>query len=534
MKKIVSQFVLFFFTIHLTAQSIPVGSIDFMDERLRNEQLLGLDSDNNSYTIRPLVRQLDSTQLYKNEKNKIHFKFIPVTLVQQYNSLLPLGRNDGVMIPSKGYQMKLSSGFFVSYKNLSFQFNPEYVYAENVPFEIFPKFESDFVRLNYIRYLNHYDLPDRLGSDPYKKIFWGQSALNYKIGKINIGISNENLWWGPGKYNSLVMSNNAPGFLHFSFNSNKAIATPIGSFEWQLISGRLIESGLDIPLENYIVNNVNYKINKSKEWRYLSGLTLNYQPKWIPGLYLGLNRVFQLYNNDIGRGFAEYFPVITPFQKKNVVDEDGKKRDQLASLFLRWIFKESKAEIYFENGWNDHKQNSWDLIQDPSHSRAYIFGLSKIFNLESGKKEYLKFNFENTILQQSASRIARNAGAWYMHGSVLHGYTHMSQVIGAGIGPGSNAQTLDLSLWKKTDVFGIQIERFSHNLDFSHDVYTNFEMGEYNQKWVDLNFNIYVFKQIKKFGFNGRFTHSYVRNYQWQIQNNKNNFQIQLSLQYQL
>lgn len=533
MKKILFQFVLFLFSICLTAQSIPVGSIDYMDERLRNEQLLNFNVDNSSFTIRPLLRKSDSTQNSK-KTNQFNFKILPVSLVQQYNSLLPLGRNDGVMIPSKGYQMKFSAGFFVSYKNLSFQFNPEYVNAENLPFEIFPNYINSSVRLNYIRYLNTYDIPDRLGSSPYKKIFWGQSALNYRIGKVNIGISNENLWWGPGKYNSLIMSNNAPGFIHFTFNSVKPISTPVGSFEWQLISGRLVESGLDIPAEFYMVNGVNYKVLKSKEWRYLSGLTLNYQPKWIPGLYLGLNRVFQLYNNDLGKGFADYFPVISPFQKKNVTDEDGKNRDQIASLFLRWVFKESKAEIYFENGWNDHKQDFWDLLQDPSHARAYTFGLGKIFTLESGLNKYLKFNFENTLLQQSASRIARPAGAWYQHGSVLHGYTHMSQVIGAGIGPGSNSQTLDISLWKKTDVFGFQVERYSHNLDFSHDVYTNYEIGEYNRRWVDLNFNVYVFKQINKIGFNGRFTHSVVRNYQWQIPNNKNNFQIQLSLQYQL
>lgn len=533
MKKILFLFALFFFTINLTAQSIPVGSIDYMDERLRNEQLLNFNVDNSSFTIRPLLRKLDSTQNTK-ETNLFKFKLLPVALVQQYNSLLPLGRNDGVMIPSKGYQMKFSAGFFVSYKNLSFQFNPEYVNAENLPFEIFPNYINSSVRLNYIRYLNTYDIPDRLGSSPYKKIFWGQSSLNYRIGKVNLGISNENLWWGPGKYNSLIMSNNAPGFIHFTFNSVKPISTPIGSFEWQLISGRLVESGLDIPAEFYMVNGINYKVKKSKDWRYLSGLTLNYQPKWIPGLYLGLNRVFQLYNNDLGKGFTDYFPVISPFQKKNVTDEDGKNRDQIASLFLRWVFKESKAEIYFENGWNDHKQDFWDLLQDPSHSRAYTFGLGKIFTLESGLNKYLKFNFENTLLQQSASRIARPAGAWYQHELVLHGYTHMSQVIGAGIGPGSNAQTLDLSLWKKTDVFGIQIERYSHNLDLSHDVYTDYTIGEYNRRWVDLNFNLYVFKQIKKFGFNGRFTHSVVRNYQWQIPNNKNNFQIQLSLKYQL
>ncbi|MFX8805488.1 capsule assembly Wzi family protein, partial [Acinetobacter baumannii] len=56
-----------------------------------------------------------------------------------------------------------------------------------------------------------------------------------------VGISSENLWWGPGIYNSLLMSNNAPGFWHLTFNSRKPLKTPIGDFEWQLIGGKLVE-----------------------------------------------------------------------------------------------------------------------------------------------------------------------------------------------------------------------------------------------------------------------------------------------------
>ncbi|MFK5143427.1 capsule assembly Wzi family protein, partial [Klebsiella pneumoniae] len=56
-----------------------------------------------------------------------------------------------------------------------------------------------------------------------------------------MGISSENLWWGPGIYNSLLMSNNAPGFWHLTFNSRKPLKTPIGDFEWQLIGGKLVE-----------------------------------------------------------------------------------------------------------------------------------------------------------------------------------------------------------------------------------------------------------------------------------------------------
>ncbi len=526
MKIYLFQFFLFFFTISLTAQSIPIGSIDFKEERLRNDQLLSFNLNNSSFTIRPLVQNIDSTQ-YIKDPNKFNFKFLPLSFVQQYNSLLPLGRNDGVMIPSKGYQLKFSAGFFLNYKNLSFQFYPEYVYAENLPFDIFPNSESNFVRLNYIRYLNRIDLPDRFGSSVYKKTFLGQSSLNYSIGKVNFGISNKNLWWGPGKYNSLIMSNNAPGFVHLTFNSIKPISTLIGFFEWQLISGRLLESGLDIPTDVYLVDKINYKVTKSNEWRYLSGLSFNYQPKWVPGLFLGLNRTFQIYNNDMGKKFSDYLPVITPFQKKNALDEDAKKRDQLVSFFLRWVFLNEKSEIYFENGWNDHKQDLWDLFQDPSHSRAIIFGFSKIFKKKYSSNHYFKLNFEHTQLQQSADRIVRTAGAWYEHYQVIHGYTNMSQVIGAGIGPSANSQTLDLSLWGKKDVYGFQIERYSHNLDFAYDSYY-----DYNRKWVDLNVNFYIYKQIKKIGVNGRFTQSFVRNYQWQIPKNKNNFQIQISTQY--
>ena len=529
MNRIIFLFTILFCTINLTAQSIPVGAINFMDERLRNEQLLDSSKVINSFTIRPLVSLSDSIQLEQDKSTKIYFKYLPISFVQQYNSLLPLGRNDGAMIPAKGYQMKISAGFFVRYKKLSFQFNPEFIYSENLPFEIFPNYESNTVRLNYLQYLNHFDIPDRLGSNSYKKIFFGQSVLNYRIGKVNIGVSNENLWWGPGKYNSLIMSNNAPGFIHFTFNSIKPTVTVLGSFEWQLISGKLVESGLDIPAEYYIVNKVNYKANKSKSWRYLSGISLNYQQKWIPGLYLGINRVFQSYSNETGSSFSDLFPIITPFQKKNARNEDKKLRDQLASLFMRWVFNESKSEIYFENGWNDHKTGLGDLFENPSHSRAYIFGFGKIFNFEKSQFKYLKFNFENTMLQQSADRIVRDAGSWYEHVSVLHGYTHMGQVIGAGIGPGSNSQTVDISLWNIKDVFGLQIERYSHNLDFAYDAYT-----DYNHKWVDLNINGYLFKQFDKFGLGVRFTQSFVRKYQWQLLNNKNNFQLQLSLQYKI
>ena len=54
------------------------------------------------------------------------------------------------------------------------------------------------------------------------------------------------------------------------------------------------------------------------------------------------------------------------------------------------------------------------------------------------------FSWEWTQLEQSASRILRDAGSWYMHYQVYDGYTNKGEVLGAGIGPGSNSQYFSL------------------------------------------------------------------------------------------
>lgn len=515
---------LFLITTNIFAQNIPVGSIDMIETRLRNEQLLGKTDSLVSFTLRPLSQSV-FRDLGKAEP-KSDFQFLAPRLIQQLNTLAPSGWNDGAMIPAKGYQSMVTAGLFYKYGLFNIQLKPEYVYAVNPDFETFPLSASSKIRQSHIYYLNHTDNPDRLGEKAYSKLFWGQSriALDYK--KISLGVSTENLWWGPGQRNSLIMSNNAPGFLHFTLNTKKPIQTFIGSFEGQLISGKLESSNLDVPEEQYIVDGINYKQIKSSDWRYLNALSVNYQPKWIPGLFLGLNRVFQIYHEDLGHSISDYLPVITPFQKNNLTDEDTKRRDQVASLYFRWFFKEANFEFYAEKGWNDHKANLWDLFESPEHAQANLIGFSKIFKFNSKSDRYMKLNFENTQIQQSADRIVRQAYSWYIHGLVWHGYTNQSQVMGAGIGPSGNSQTIDCSLWNKENVWGVQLERFAHNMDFYYDAFT-----DYKQKWIDLNLNLYAYQRFGNLGVHAKLNNTLARHYQW-FHSDKYNLQLQLGLQY--
>lgn len=55
--------------------------------------------------------------------------------------------------------------------------------------------------------------------------------------------------------------------------------------------------------------------------RYQSAFVINYQPNWIPGLFVGMKRSLQRYQKDIGLGgtsfLKKYVPVLTKaFQKK--------------------------------------------------------------------------------------------------------------------------------------------------------------------------------------------------------------------------
>jgi hypothetical protein len=149
--------------------------------------------------------------------------------------------------------------------------------------------------------------------------------------------------------------------------------------------------------------------------------------------------------------------------------------------------------------------------------------------LNKYKNKYLKVNFETTHLEQSADRIVRPAGAWYIHGIILHGYTNQSQVLGAGIGPGSNLQTLDFSVWEEDKVWGIQLERYAHNMDFYYDAYT-----DYDHKWVDLRLNTYAYRKFGNLGVQAKLNFAQMRHFQYQFHDNKINMQFQVSLQYQL
>lgn len=506
---------------NISAQSLPVGAIN-LEDNYRIKQLRGEVSNNISFAIRPLVisqPEFDSLFLYKDtltkarQKKLSEWKILPFVSESQFNSDHPYGWNDGSMVPSTGLQIFVSGGLYNEFGPFTIQFKPEMVIATNDDFEEFPKDQYSIIWKFYYNFYNKTDIPVRFGTNPLLKIFPGQSSARFNHKKLSTGISTENLWWGPGMRNSLIMSNTAPGFIHFTLNTREPLETKIGSFEGQFIAGRLDESGATPPDPDRTHLGSSLYLPKPNDWRYISGLVMTYQPKIAPGLFLGFSRTSQLYSKDLN-SIGTYFPFFSSYNS-NVFTERPNTPDRYTSIFMRWLLEEAKAEVYFEYGHNDQLRGLADFIKDPDQGRAYIFGMSKLFNLKDKEREGILAKLEFTQLSQTSPKSTRKAQSWYIDDYVLHGYTQLGQPLGAGVGPGAEVQTLDVNWIRGIKSLGIRLERFVHNQDFFYYAYE--PSKDYRRHWTDLSAEINGRWDEKRFIFNGGINFSRAINYGWFI-----------------
>jgi hypothetical protein len=481
-------------------RSIQVNSID--EFTLRDQQILNGWSPFTSFTVRPLF-VADSSNVMKLlvginhqpklKKGNIAFYANPLDITIQGNSHSAWGRNNGSFLSVKGHQQKISTGFNITGKYFDVQFLPEWFYASQTPFK----------------------------KNGYNTVSLGQSAIRLHLGNtpLSVSLSNENIWWGPGIFNSLMMSNNAPGFEHFSIHTRRPLKNLLGAFEFQIIGGTL-KSDPNLPMENFNLNRYDQvfgpmRVNND---RFFSGINLAYQPSFLKGLTVGINRMFQYYVDDkaAGENFTQrYFPVFTSIFKKGAggLQEDARNRDQLINVFTRFVFPNNALEVYGEYGWNDHKYNLRDFTLNPDGAAAYIVGIRKIVPLKENK--HLTVEAELTEMEPSNSDIGRPSGNWYVHGSVLEGYTHQNQILGGGVTPGDNTATIRMSLSHPNFARqSITLERYQHNPRFNATNWTDYSINLMHQQKMNKHFlvNGYV-DLVRRKGY--AWGNSNIINIQW-------------------
>ncbi len=469
---------------------------------------------NRSFIIRPIDTSFD----IKSNSNWITVSNLNYTIISNDN--FPVGYNNESLIPSTGVQSRYSFGIKAKIGRLAINFQPEFINAENkIQAEIHPSFtEGNFFSRFYYMNINVIDYTTRFGSERFQKAYLGQSSIKYHFNQFTAGISSENLWWGPGLNNSLVLTNNAPGFLHLTMNTRKPIISKIGTFEGQVIYGILDSSGID-PIENIRQQNFwpgAYVPKATTIKRNLAGFIFTWQPKWVNNLYIGFANMNYFYGKPAKDDPNLFYPYSSTPQKKKLA--------ALGSIFARYAMPAERAEVYLEIGRADKIATVFNLMGD-TIPLGYTAGFRKLFTLKN-KASFIELAAEVTHLQLPDPRLIftpenpfsiPKTRSWYTNSRIRQGYTNNGQLLGAGIGPGSNSQRLNISWLKGFNKFGIHGERVIHNNDFYYYQYLSGNLGYSvgNKYWVDLTYGFHAQAKWRNFMFASLYDFTTALNYKW-------------------
>lgn len=500
------------------AQVSVFSEINQMDD-LRIKQVTGKDSTSNaSFNLR------SSSVFYKLadpdrkfwQKN-FGFELRNVGFLNQNNSTIGVGMNDGSLLPNVGIQNRVNLSLALRWKRIILQLGPEFIQAENKdlpPFQLDPG-DQNYMARYYLYTVNKIDNYWRYGNAKIERTLPGQSSLRYQNEQLSIGVSTENIWWGPALRNSLVMSNHADNFPYLTLNTVKPLKTGIGSFEGQVIFGQLSNPEFEHPDHERMRGIWPGGIaKKDSAKRSIAGFMFSWNPKWVPNLYFGLASTTSSNQSGANRRLFA-FPLFSTF-----------KPITLGSFFIRYNLPKENAEVYLELGRADKMATPFNVIRD-SIPMGYTAGVRKLVPINGGKSHFL-FGLEITRLEMPDPRLifVDNApfgvpltNSWYTSNDVTRGYTNNGQVLGAWIGPGSNSQTIQLGWIKGAKRIILTGERVQHNNDFYYYNYLNNDLRTQYQNpqkhWADINATAQIQWNIRNLMLSGAWSYTSMLNYRW-------------------
>ena len=447
----------------LGGQALPVG--DLLEEYLRALELLG-KAPPGAVTVRPApvwVGQVPGDTVRHPWQRWLRRdrgegeggdgprgSLDPVGVRTSWNSEIPFGWNDGAVWRGVGATVAVEGGATGSWGPLSVTVRPTLIYNQNASMGLVPVSRPGATRYGYP--WRRIDLPQRFGPDPFWTLDPGQTMVRLTWRGISAGFGTENLWWGPGTENAILMSNNAAGFPHASLATGRPVNVGIGTLEAQWIWGRLGASDWadDVTglLDNYALSDT----------RFITGAVWAFKPRGLEEVTLGAGRVFTLMVPRGGMGVGDYFLIFQRGTKDNFVSESNPGgedlRNQMLSLFARWARPGSGFEAYVEWARDDHALDFKQVLLEPAHSQGFTLGFRQAKPLSGDR--FLSFHGEVTTLERGETAKLYDLTSWYENWSVPTGHTQKGQLLGAHVGPGGNGQFLAADLfapWGRAGVF---------------------------------------------------------------------------------
>ncbi len=368
---------------------------------------------------------------------------LPARLTSLWNAAYPTSGNDGLLWAGRGASMLSTGGVAARWGPLSAALAPEVAWQQNRWFATQPTgLPGDGAFANPWNQ-GRLDLPQRFGAGPFASAAWGRSFLRAEALGAAAGFSTEGLWWGPGRRDALLLAGSGPGFPHLFLGTAAPVETPIGAVEALAIWGRLERSRYD---------------GGGPRHAWLSGLALGWGPRWVPGLSVGVGRLFV--QSWASLKADRFLSVLEPPFKHQVRGGDNPADNQLTAAWWRWIFPEVGLALFGEWGRDDFPASLAGLTRSPERTAGWVLGLEKV-GRAGDRLVRLQVEACSLFARQNPSIAAQ---PFYTHYDGLDA-THRGQLLGAMVGPGGDGQWLAVDVLGPGGRVGAYLERIRRNED---------------------------------------------------------------------
>ena len=495
---------LFVFSIasKIQAQQLPLSPMNGF--QLVSEEQLMLGSD----TVTAFEKSYTGLEIIENQS--VGLSVLPVQFHVFHRDAHPISELNGSIQRASGDLWQLSTGIRFNWRLFDVQLLPELNGSHTPNYLGFSSKNSSLLWSSQFNWLNQIDIPDSAIFQDYQW-FAGQSFVSIHSKSIQLKFSSENKHWGPGKYDALLLSNNAPGFLHFGLSTYEPLKTPIGELRFEWLLGKLKNSGL-IPADTSIRDRGSYLyLAKRPQQRLIGAFNISIEPIGIPGLELGFSNAVQQYIHNYR--FDDLFGGVSSIFTKFEGPADNVPKQQLQSLSIAYSFFESHAKLYFE--WLNQKPSLrlLDGKQSPINKRAWLAGFSKFWPTQADRGWLLDLEF--TQLEQPIENTLVEGPGIYTDAYIRHGYTHWGESLGSVLYSGSNRQTFSFGFRSTQTKVALLFQRINNNNDFYfyHFSYS----GDFRRNWIDLVTGIQAYAGLSDHvSLKLHINYIYTLNYQWE------------------
>lgn len=421
-------------------------------------------------------------------------------------SAFPSDRDNGSVWTGKGLSIRLSAGIGGRLGPFRYGIFPTVHWAQNVDLVV-----ADTAVASYSAYLYTWlgpgiDWPQRMGSDPSGRISPGQSFFEITAwAQTALGVSTENIWWGPSKRYPMLLGATSSGFPHVYARSPTAAFGPVRTIV-RVVFGRLNESE-------------HFDEDAGNDHNLLGALRLEVELGDPPGLQIAVtSMVRQSWDPDLT--FGNLLQKLVPRSTAQAGAGAG-QADGIGAVTFVLPVTSLGMRLHGTWGRGDFFLDTEDILTEPDHNQFWAVGLHQEWRgPNNGVQWALSVEHASSAAsppQFSVRSPIFSTGVYRHDGN--QGHTHLGQLLGASIGPGARATYLALDRTLANRLLGVLVERVFWDIDaYSVALRDQFPDGQ-DREWLfggrfgtDLNISGVPSLRLDAFGgASMRWNRQYVR-----------------------